>query len=157
MLCKGNILQCFVLFDLKYGSEIIVCFINMVMQSGKKFVVEKIVYGVMDVIIEKNSSVNVIDLVQKVLDNVVLVVEVKLCCVGGVIYQVLVEVCLLCKMVLVMCWLIDFVCKCGENIMLKKLVVELIDVLENCGGVIKKCEEIYCMVEVNKVFVYYCW
>lgn len=155
MFCKGNMLQCFVLLDFKYGSEIIVCFINMVMLSGKKFVVEKIVYGVMDVIGEKN--LNFVELVQKVLDNVVLLVEVKFCCVGGVIYQVLVEVCLLCKMVLVMCWLIDFVCKCGENIMLKKLVVELLDVLENCGGVIKKCEEIYCMVEVNKVFVYYCW
>lgn len=38
-----------------------------------------------------------------------------------------------------------------------KLVNEIMDVVNEIGVVIKKWEEIYCMVEVNKVFVYYCY
>ena len=74
---KGNTPQRSVLPDPKHGSETIARFINMVMQSGKKSVAEKIVYGAMDVITEKNSSANAIDLVQKALDNVAPAVEVS--------------------------------------------------------------------------------
>lgn len=38
-----------------------------------------------------------------------------------------------------------------------RLVNEIIDVLNKIGGVIKKCEDIYKMVEVNCVFVYFRW
>ncbi|RYF36142.1 MAG: 30S ribosomal protein S7, partial [Comamonadaceae bacterium] len=51
---KGNTPQRSVLPDPKHGSETIARFINMVMQSGKKSVAEKIVYGAMDTISEKN-------------------------------------------------------------------------------------------------------
>ena len=89
---KGNTPQRSVLPDPKHGSETIARFINMVMQSGKKSVAEKIVYGAMDVITEKNSSANAIELVQKALDNVAPAVEVKSRRVGGATYQVPVEV-----------------------------------------------------------------
>src|SRR3989304_2712173 len=80
---KGNTPQRSVLPDPKHGSETIARFINMVMQSGKKSVAEKIVYGAMDVITEKNSSANAIELVQKALDNVAPAVEGKSRRVGG--------------------------------------------------------------------------
>lgn len=41
--------------------------------------------------------------------------------------------------------------------MVMKLVNELMDVVNEMGSVICKWEEIYKMVEVNKVFVYYCY
>ena len=53
---KGSTPQRTVLPDPKHGSETIARFINMVMQSGKKSVAEKIVYGAMDVIGEKNPN-----------------------------------------------------------------------------------------------------
>ena len=53
---KGSTPQRSVLPDPKHGSETIARFINMVMQSGKKSVDEKIVYGAMDVIGEKNPN-----------------------------------------------------------------------------------------------------
>lgn len=56
-----------------------------------------------------------------------------------------------------MCWVIEVVCKCGDKLMVLCLVNELIDVVDNKGLVVKKCEDVYCMVEVNKVFVYFCW
>ena len=57
-----------ILSDPKHGSQTIARFINMVMQSGKKSVAEKIVYGAMDVIGEKSE--NPLELVEKALGNV---------------------------------------------------------------------------------------
>lgn len=37
------------------------------------------------------------------------------------------------------------------------LVKEIMDVVNNIGVFVKKCEDIYKMVDVNCVFVYYCW
>ncbi|AEM50092.1 30S ribosomal protein S7 [Stenotrophomonas maltophilia] len=154
---KGNTPQRSVLPDPKHGSETIARFINMVMQSGKKSVAEKIVYGAMDVITEKNSSANAIDLVQKALDNVAPAVEVKSRRVGGATYQVPVEVRSSRKMALAMRWLIDSARKRGENTMPKKLAAELIDASENRGGAIKKREETHRMAEANKAFAHYRW
>ncbi|WP_242880519.1 30S ribosomal protein S7 [Stenotrophomonas maltophilia] len=154
---KGNTPQRSVLPDPKHGSETIARFINMVMQSGKKSVAEKIVYGAMDVITEKNSSANAIELVQKALDNVAPAVEVKSRRVGGAAYQVPVEVRSSRKMALAMRWLIDSARKRGENTMPKKLAAELIDASENRGGAIKKREETHRMAEANKAFAHYRW
>lgn len=154
---KGNTPQRSVLPDPKHGSETIARFINMVMQSGKKSVAEKIVYGAMDVITEKNSSANAIELVQKALENVAPAVEVKSRRVGGATYQVPVEVRSSRKMALAMRWLIDSARKRGENTMPKKLAAELIDASENRGGAIKKREETHRMAEANKAFAHYRW
>lgn len=154
---KGNTPQRSVLPDPKHGSETIARFINMVMQSGKKSVAEKIVYGAMDVITEKSSSANAIELVQKALDNVAPAVEVKSRRVGGATYQVPVEVRSSRKMALAMRWLIDSARKRGENTMPKKLAAELIDASENRGGAIKKREETHRMAEANKAFAHYRW
>lgn len=45
--------------------------------------------------------------------------------------------------------------KRGEKLMCERVVGELLDVCNNIGVVVKKREDIYKMVEVNKVFVYY--
>ncbi|PWG68476.1 hypothetical protein DF186_25060 [Enterococcus hirae] len=34
---------------------------------------------------------------------------------------------------------------------------ELFDAVNNCGFVAMKREDMYCMVEANRVFLYYCW
>lgn len=41
--------------------------------------------------------------------------------------------------------------------MVDRLVNEFMDVVNDKGVVFKKKEDVYKMVEVNKVFVYYCW
>ena len=87
---KGSAPQREILPDPKHGSQTIARFINMVMLSGKKSVAEQIVYGAMDVIGQKNNDP--LSLVQKALDNVSPLVEVKSRRVGGATYQVPVEV-----------------------------------------------------------------
>ncbi len=152
---KGSAPQRTVLPDPKHGSETIARFINMVMQSGKKSVAEKIVYGAMDVIGQKNSDT--VELVQKALDNVAPAVEVKSRRVGGATYQVPVEVRASRRTALAMRWLIESARKRGENSMPRKLAAELIDASENRGGAIKKREETHRMAEANKAFAHYRW
>ena len=152
---KGNTPQRSVLPDPKHGSETIARFINMVMLSGKKSVAEKIVYGAMDVIGEKND--NALELVEKALGNVSPSVEVKSRRVGGATYQVPVEVRASRRMALAMRWLIESARKRGENTMPSKLAAELIDASENRGGAIKKREETHRMADANKAFAHFRW
>ena len=152
---KGSTPQRSVLPDPKHGSETIARFINMVMQSGKKSVAEKIVYGAMDVIGEKNASA--LDLVEKALSNVAPAVEVKSRRVGGATYQVPVEVRSSRRTALAMRWVIESARKRGETSMPKKLAGELLDASENRGGAVKKREETHRMAEANKAFAHYRW
>ena len=152
---KGSTPQRSVLPDPKHGSETIARFINMVMYSGKKSVAEKIVYGAMDVIGEKNR--NALELVEKALTNISPSVEVKSRRVGGATYQVPVEVRSSRRMALAMRWLIDAARKRGENTMPRKLAAELIDASESRGGAVKKREETHRMAEANKAFAHYRW
>ena len=152
---KGSAPQRTILPDPKHGSETIARFINMVMYSGKKSVAEKIVYGAMDVIGEKNA--NALEVVEKALENISPAVEVKSRRVGGATYQVPVEVRQSRRMALAMRWLIDSARKRGENSMPRKLAAELVDASENRGGAIKKREETHRMAEANKAFAHYRW
>ena len=152
---KGSTPQRTVLPDPKHGSETIARFINMVMYSGKKSVAEKIVYGAMDVIGEKNPDT--LALVEKALANVAPAVEVKSRRVGGATYQVPVEVRSSRRTALAMRWVIEFARKRGENTMPRKLAAELLEAAENRGGAVKKREETHRMAEANKAFSHYRW
>ena len=144
-----------ILPDPKHGSEVVARFINMVMKSGKKSIAEKIVYGAMDVIGEKNSDT--LALVEKALASVAPAVEVKSRRVGGATYQVPVEVRTSRRMALAMRWVIDSARKRGENTMPRKLAAELIEASESRGGAVKKREETHRMAEANKAFSHYRW
>ena len=144
-----------ILPDPKHGSEVVARFINMVMKSGKKSIAEKIVYGAMDVIGEKNSEP--LALVEKALANVAPAVEVKSRRVGGATYQVPVEVRSSRRMALAMRWVIESARKRGENTMPRKLAAELLEASESRGGAVKKREETHRMAEANKAFSHYRW
>jgi small subunit ribosomal protein S7 len=144
-----------VLPDPKHGSEMVARFINMVMKSGKKSVAEKIVYGAMDVIGQKNPAT--LEVVEKALANVAPAVEVKSRRVGGATYQVPVEVRSSRRTALAMRWVIDSARKRGENTMPRKLAAELQDASENRGGAVKKREETHRMAEANKAFSHFRW
>jgi len=146
-----------ILPDPKFHSEMVTRFINMVMVSGKKSVAEKIVYGAMDTIAHKNKSANAVDLVEKALDNVAPMVEVKSRRVGGATYQVPVEVRPKRRQTLAMRWIIDAARKRGEKSMPSRLAGELLDAVEQRGTAVKKREDTHRMAEANKAFAHYRW
>jgi small subunit ribosomal protein S7 len=145
-----------ILPDPKFGSEKLAKFINMLMKSGKKAVAEAIVYGALDRIEEKSKgeSINVLD---KALDNVAPMVEVKSRRVGGATYQVPVEVRAMRRQTLAMRWIIDAARGRGEKSMQMKLAGELMDAAEQRGSAVKKREDTHRMAEANKAFAHYRW
>ncbi len=68
-----------ILPDPKYGSELLAKFMNMIMNDGKKSVAERIVYGALDRISEREtkSDDRALELLETALENVKPVVEVK--------------------------------------------------------------------------------
>lgn len=145
-----------ILPDPKFGSEMLAKFINMLMQSGKKAVAESIVYGALDKIGEKAGSESMVVL-DKALDNVAPMVEVKSRRVGGATYQVPVEVRSSRRQTLAMRWIIDAARKRGEKSMQMKLAGELMDASEQRGSAVKKREDTHRMAEANKAFAHYRW
>jgi small subunit ribosomal protein S7 len=146
-----------ILPDPKFHSEMITRFVNMVMESGKKSVAEKIVYGAITTIQDKNKNANPVELVQKALDNVSPMVEVKSRRVGGATYQVPVEVRMKRRQTLAMRWIIDAARKRGEKSMPNRLAGELLDASEQRGSAVKKREDTHRMADANKAFAHYRW
>jgi small subunit ribosomal protein S7 len=146
-----------ILPDPKFHSEMITRFINMVMTSGKKSVAERIVYGAIDTIGEKNKSADAVELVEKALENVSPMVEVKSRRVGGATYQVPVEVRPKRRQTLAMRWIIEAARKRGEKSMPNRLAGELLDAVEQRGTAVKKREDTHRMAEANKAFAHYRW
>jgi len=145
-----------VLPDPKFGDKTLAKFINMVMQSGKKSVAEKIVYGALNMISEKGKG-EPLEVFNKALHNIRPQVEVKSRRVGGATYQVPIEVRTDRGVALAMRWLVDISRARGEKTMGHRLAGEIMDASESKGTAVKKREDTHRMAEANKAFAHYRW
>ena len=143
-----------VLADPKFGSVEITKFINVIMQSGKKSVAERIVYGAFDHITSKSGK-DPLEVFSTAVANVKPVVEVKSRRVGGANYQVPVEVRPSRRMALSMRWLREAARKRAEKSMAQRLAGELLEAAEGRGSAMKKREEVHRMAEANKAFSHF--
>lgn len=145
-----------ILPDPKYGNEMLAKFMNMVMESGKKSVAEKIIYGALDQLVAKGAN-DPMEVLTKALDNVRPMVEVKSRRVGGATYQVPVEVRSVRRTTLAMRWMIDAARSRGEKSMAGRLAGEIMDAAESRGAAVKKREDTHRMADANKAFAHYRW
>ncbi len=145
-----------ILPDPKFGSKLLAKFITMVMVNGKKSIAEKILYGALDRVSERAGG-EPMDILDKALENVRPVVEVKSRRVGGATYQIPIEVRPSRRNTLAMRWLIDAARKRSEKSMAYRLAGELSDAAESRGSAVKKREDTHRMAEANKAFSHYRW
>lgn len=143
-----------VLPDPKFSDQTLAKFVNILMVDGKKSVAEKIIYGALDLILERGKE-DSLAVFNGALENVRPVVEVKSRRVGGATYQVPVEVRPSRRNALAMRWLVEASRKRGEKSMTQRLAGELMDAAENRGGAVKKREDVHRMAEANKAFAHY--
>jgi|TARA_X000000950_G_C13900550_1_gene654727 small subunit ribosomal protein S7 len=143
-----------VLPDPKFHNQILAKFINHVMVSGKKAVAERIVYGALDRVEQKDNP-NPIEVFEKALDAIAPMVEVKSRRVGGATYQVPVEVRPSRRLALAMRWLVDSARSRSEKSMSARLAGELMDAAEGRGSAVKKREDTHRMADANKAFAHY--
>jgi small subunit ribosomal protein S7 len=145
-----------ILPDPKHGSVLLAKFINMVMVDGKKSLAERVLYGALDRVSERSGN-EPVEMLERALDNVRPMVEVKSRRVGGATYQVPVEVRPVRRNSLAMRWLIDAARKRSEKSMAQRLAGELLDAAESRGSAVKKKEDTHRMAEANKAFSHYRW
>jgi len=148
--------------DPVYGSQLLAKFINHIMMGGKKSVAEKIVYGALEMI-QSRLQREPLDVLEKALDHIQPMVEVKSRRVGGATYQVPIEVSAERAMALAMRWLVKFARDRGEKGMMHRLAGEIMDAADEeggtkgKGGAVKKREDTHRMAEANKAFSHYRW
>src|SRR3989441_3513773 len=143
-----------ILPDPKFGSVDLSKFMNVVMESGKKAVAERIIYGALEQV-EKKAGKDPMEVFLTALNNVKPMVEVKSRRVGGANYQVPVEVRPVRRVALAMRWIREAAQKRGEKSMTVRLAGELQEAAEGRGGAMKKREEVHRMAEANKAFSHY--
>jgi len=148
--------------DPVYGSQLLAKFINHIMVQGKKSLAEKIVYGALETINTRLHR-DPLAVLEKALDHIRPLVEVKSRRVGGATYQVPIEVSGERSMALAMRWLVGYSRQRGEKSMMLKLAGEIMDAADEeggskgKGGAVKKREDTHRMAEANKAFSHYRW
>lgn len=143
-----------ILPDPKFGDVGLAKFINHVMESGKKSVAEKIVYGALAIVQEKSGK-EPLEVFEAALDNIAPQVEVKSRRVGGATYQVPVEVRPSRRTALAMRWLVEYSRARGEKSMRQRLAGELLEAAEGRGNAVRKREDVHRMAEANKAFSHF--
>jgi small subunit ribosomal protein S7 len=143
-----------ILPDPKFGSIDLSKFMNVIMESGKKAVAERIIYGALEQV-EKKLGKDPLEIFTVALNNIKPMVEVKSRRVGGANYQVPVEVRPVRRVALAMRWLKESARKRGEKSMAQRLANELLEAVEGRGGAMKKRDEVHRMAEANKAFSHF--
>ncbi len=143
-----------ILPDPKFSSVEVAKFANVIMQSGKKAVAERIIYGALDVIKTKSGK-DPLEVFGQAVNNVKPMVEVKSRRVGGANYQVPVEVRPVRRLALSMRWLREAANKRSEKSAALRLAGELMDAAEGKGGAMKKRDEVHRMADANKAFAHF--
>jgi len=134
--------------------------INFVMQSGKKSVAERIVYGALEICKQKEKlkdDPSVLEFLHACIDAVKPHVEVRSRRVGGATYQVPVEVRPVRRQAVSIRWIITAARARSEHTMMDRLAGELLDIKGNRGSALKKRDDTHKMAEANKAFAHYRW
>ena len=143
--------------DAKFNSTLVSRLVNTVMDSGKKTVAQRIVYGAFEQIAEKNTAASPLDILQRAVDNAKPRLEVKARRVGGATYQVPLEVPSDRQFALALRWLVDFADSRKGIPMKEALAAEILDAYQGQGNAIRKRDEVHKMAQANKAFAHFRW
>lgn len=145
--------------DPRFGLEPIQKLINVVMWRGKKNVARSIVYGALDLIIEKSGgdTEKGLEVFNRAMINITPVIEVRPRRVGGSVYQIPREVSAHRGRSLAYRWLVNRAGERSDKTMAHRLAYEIIDASNNVGNAVKKKREVQAMAEANRAFSHYAW
>lgn len=143
--------------DPRYHSTLVTRLVNTVMERGKKTVAQKIVYGALDIIAQKNPQNSPLEVLQRAIENVKPRLEVKSRRVGGATYQVPMEVPPDRQLSLALRWIVDFADARKGIPMREALAAEIMDAFLGQGNAIRKRDDVHKMAQANKAFAHFRW
>ncbi|MDD5557548.1 MAG: 30S ribosomal protein S7 [bacterium] len=157
MARRRRVIRKRVVIDERYGSPLVAKIIRYMMREGKKSVAQRIVYSTMDLIGRRVPDAQPLAVVEKAVDRVRPILEVKSRRVGGATYQVPVEVRSDRQVALALRWILSYARARKGKPMEERLAAELLDAYKGEGAAIKKREDTHKMAEANKAFAHYRW
>ena len=143
--------------DPKYNNKLVAKFVNCVTRDGKKSTAERIVYGSLDIAAKKLNKTDAMEVLQKAVDNVRPLLELKPRRVGGATYQIPIEVSHERGISVVLRWIRNFARARKGKPMKERLALEIIDAYNGTGAAMKKREDTHKMAEANKAFAHFRW
>jgi len=145
-----------VLPDPLYNSKVVTKLINQIMRDGQRGKAETILYKALKQV-EEETGQNGSEVLNKALENIKPLLEVKSRRVGGANYQVPLEVRAERSQALGLRWLVQYARLRGGKGMANNLAREIIDASNETGAAVKKREDTHKMAEANKAFAHYRW
>ncbi|HOM16493.1 MAG TPA: 30S ribosomal protein S7 [Thermoguttaceae bacterium] len=143
--------------DPLYGSKVASKFINCIMRNGKKTTAQRIFYEALDIIRQKVSDKEPIEVFHQAVENVKPELEVRSRRVGGASYQVPMPVNKKRQLSLAIRWIIGAAREKKGRPMAPKLAEELIAAYRREGSAMTKRENVHRMAEANKAFAHFAW
>jgi len=143
--------------DAKYNSPLVARLVNTVMYGGKKSLAQRIVYGALDVIAEKNPGASPLEVLQRAIDNAKPRIETKARRVGGATYQVPVELPADRQTSLAMRWIVGFADDRKGVPMKQALAGEVMEAYLGQGNAIRKRDDVHKMAQANRAFAHFRW
>ena len=143
--------------DSVYNSVTLSRFINYIMLNGKKETARKIVYGALDIIKEKQTDKEPLEVFEAAIKNAGPSTEVRSRRVGGANYQVPMPVRPERQQALAMRWIINGARSKKGKDMKFFLADKLLLAAAGDGEAVKKKENVLKMAEANKAFAHSAW
>jgi len=143
--------------DPKFGSLLASKFINCLMLDGKKSIAQRVFYDAMDIVAEKITDAEPIEVFNRAIDNVKPAVEVRSKRVGGAAYQVPMQVNRNRQQSLGIRWVLQAVRDKKGRPTHQKLAEEIIAAYKREGAAVTKRENVHRMADANKAFAHFAW
>jgi small subunit ribosomal protein S7 len=143
--------------DPRFGSVLASKFVNCLMHDGKKSVAQRVFYDALDVIAERLSSEEPIEVFTQAVENVKPAIEVRSKRVGGATYQVPTPVNPKRRQTLAIRWIMAAIREKKGRPMHLRLAEELISAFNREGTAMTTRDNVHRMADANKAFAHFAW
>ncbi len=143
--------------DPRFGSVLASKFVNCLMHDGKKSVAQRVFYDALDVIAERLSSEEPIEVFTQAVENVKPAIEVRSKRVGGATYQVPTPVNQKRRQTLAIRWIMAAIREKKGRPMHLRLAEELISAFNREGTAMTTRDNVHRMADANKAFAHFAW
>ena len=143
--------------DPKFGSLLASKFVNCLMVDGKKSVAQGVFYRALDIVSQKISDAEPIEVFTRAVENVKPAAEVRSKRVGGAAYQVPMQVNRTRQQSLAIRWILQAVRDKKGRATHEKLAEEIIAAYKREGAAVTKRENVHRMADANKAFAHFAW
>ncbi len=157
MALKYKSTQIYLKPDPRYKSMLAAKFINCIMLDGKKSVARRTFYDAMEVLRERFPEKEPIEVLEAAVGNVRPMLEVRSKRVGGMTYQVPVEVKPKRQQSLALRWILNSIRSRKGKPLYQSLADELSDAYRKQGAAYTMRENVHKMAEANKAFAHFAW